>query len=98
MAAANGFLTARGLDITEVVSDIAAEIGITASRVALAWTLCNPAVASSLVGARTLTQLDDNLGALNVDLALDQLARLHEAGVVDLGFPHETLRRLGGAR
>jgi aryl-alcohol dehydrogenase-like predicted oxidoreductase len=91
----NGFLTERGLDIAEAVKDIAAEIDTTPSRVALAWTLLSPAIVASLVGARTLAQLDDNLGALDVELDLKQQARLEEASAIDLGFPHQTLRRLG---
>jgi aryl-alcohol dehydrogenase-like predicted oxidoreductase len=94
-AIGNGFLTERGLEIAEVVKDVAAEIGTTPSRVALAWTLLSPAVVASLVGARTLAHLDDNLGALQVELDAKQRARLEEASAVDLGFPHETLRRLG---
>jgi aryl-alcohol dehydrogenase-like predicted oxidoreductase len=95
VAAGNGFLTARGLDIAAVVVDIAAEAGSTPSRVALAWTLLNPAVVTSLIGARTLAQLDDNLGALQLRLDSSHRARLQEASAIDLGFPHETLRRLG---
>ncbi|MBO2446839.1 aldo/keto reductase [Actinomadura barringtoniae] len=91
----NGFLTPRGLDIAEVVTKVASELGTTPSRVALAWTLLNPAVSSSLIGARTLDQLEDNLGALDVELDQKQRARLEEASVVDLGFPHEALRRFG---
>jgi aryl-alcohol dehydrogenase-like predicted oxidoreductase len=98
VAAGNGFLTARGLDIAAVVTDIAAEAGTTPSRVALAWTLLNPAVAASLVGARTPAQLDDNLAALQLALDPGQRARLDEASAVDLGFPHETLRRLDRSR
>jgi aryl-alcohol dehydrogenase-like predicted oxidoreductase len=97
VAAGNGFLTGRGLDIAEVVKDIAAEAGTTPSRVALAWTLLNPVVAS-LVGARTPAQLDDNLGALRLELNSGQRARLDEASAVHLGFPHETLRRLRQSR
>jgi aryl-alcohol dehydrogenase-like predicted oxidoreductase len=91
----NGFLTERGLDIAEVVKEIAAELGSTPSRVALAWTLLNPAVVAPLVGARTVAQLDDNHGALDIELDLEQQARLEEASAIDLGFPHGTLRRLG---
>jgi aryl-alcohol dehydrogenase-like predicted oxidoreductase len=97
VAAANGFLTERGLDVADAVRDIAAQLGTTASRVALAWTLLNPAVAAPLVGARTLAQLEDNLGALDIELGPEQQARLDEASAIDLGFPHETLRRLGYA-
>jgi aryl-alcohol dehydrogenase-like predicted oxidoreductase len=96
-AAGNGFLSARGLDIAEVVKDVAAEIGTTPSRVALAWTLLNPAVAASLVGARTVAQLDDNLNSLQLDLGPEHRVRLAEASEIELGFPHEALRRLGFA-
>jgi aryl-alcohol dehydrogenase-like predicted oxidoreductase len=98
VAAGNGFLTARGLDIAEVVKDIAAEIGTTPSRVALAWTLLNPAVTAPIVGARSLAQLNDNLGALQVKLDPEQHARLDEVSAIELGFPHEALRRLGFTR
>jgi aryl-alcohol dehydrogenase-like predicted oxidoreductase len=98
VAAGNGFLSARGLDIAAVVKDIAAEIGTTPSRVALAWTLLNPAIVASLVGARTLAQLEDDLGALQLELGSEQRARLAAASAVDLGFPHEALRRLGLSR
>jgi aryl-alcohol dehydrogenase-like predicted oxidoreductase len=55
VAAWNRFLTPRGLDITEAVQDIAAEIGTAPSRVALAWTLLNQAITAPIVGARILT-------------------------------------------
>ncbi len=80
-----------------MVKQVAAGLGTTASRVALAWTLLNPAVTAPIVGARRLDQLDDNLGALQVQLDPGQQARLAEASTVDLGFPHEALRRLGFA-
>jgi aryl-alcohol dehydrogenase-like predicted oxidoreductase len=96
-AVGNGFLTARGLDVADVVKEIAAELGTTPSRVALAWTLLNPAVAASLVGARTVAQLDDNLNSLQLELDTEQRVRLAEASEIELGFPHEALRRLGFA-
>jgi aryl-alcohol dehydrogenase-like predicted oxidoreductase len=95
VAAGNGFLTAYGLEIAEVVREVAAKLGTTPSRVALAWTLLNPTVVAPIVGARTLAQLDDNLGVFGISLEPEQQARLAEASAVDLGFPHESLRRLG---
>jgi aryl-alcohol dehydrogenase-like predicted oxidoreductase len=94
-AVGNGFLTARGLDIADTVRGVATELATTPSRVALAWTLRNPAVVASLVGARTGAQLEDDLGALQLELDPDHLSTLDEASAVDLGFPYETLRRLG---
>lgn len=94
-AVGNGFLTARGLDIADIVRGVATELATTPSRVALAWTLRHPAVVASLVGARTAAQLEDNLGALQLELHPDHVSTLDEVSAVDLGFPHDTLRRLG---
>ncbi|WP_225773265.1 aldo/keto reductase [Inquilinus sp. Marseille-Q2685] len=93
VAAANGALTERGLTIAEEVKAVAAEIGRTPAQVALAWTLLNPTVTAPIIGARTVAQLEDNLGALDVVLSDGQRARLEAASAVDLGFPHEFLAR-----
>lgn len=93
VAVANGSLTTRGLDIAEVVKEVAAELGTTPSRVALAWTLRNPAVTAPIIGARTAAQLEDNLGALDLSIDPAQVTRLDEASAVELGFPHDFLER-----
>jgi aryl-alcohol dehydrogenase-like predicted oxidoreductase len=89
MAAANGALSERGLAIADVVKKVAADVGTTPSQVALAWTMHNPAVTAPIIGARTPSQLADNLGALDVRIPDDALASLEEASAIQLGFPHE---------
>ncbi|MEV4010334.1 aldo/keto reductase [Nonomuraea angiospora] len=93
VAAANGSLTERALDIADVVKQVAGELGVKPSQVALAWTTLNPGVTAPIVGARTTAQLEDNLGALDVRFNDGQLAALEEVSRVDLGFPHEFLAR-----
>ncbi|MBF6328530.1 aldo/keto reductase [Nocardia transvalensis] len=88
---ARGSLTERKLAIAEVVKQVAAELGKTPSQVALAWTLQNPDVTAPIIGARTPAQLEDNLGALDVEFDTAHLAHLNEASAIDLGFPHEFL-------
>ncbi|QUS41033.1 aldo/keto reductase [Tardiphaga alba] len=85
--ASSGHLNARVIGIAEVVRAIADEIGTTPSQVAIAWTLANPAVVSPILGARTLAQAEDNLGALNVSLSSGQLTRLGEASAPSPIFP-----------
>lgn len=91
VAASNGTLTERGLAIADVVKEVARELDRTPSQIAIAWTLQNPAVTSPIVGARTLAQLEENLGALEVRFAADQLARLDAASAITLGFPTDFL-------
>ncbi|WP_327096311.1 aldo/keto reductase [Nocardia vinacea] len=93
VAAANGSLTERGLVIADVVKDVAAQLGKTPSQVALAWTLQNPGVTAPIIGARTAAQLEDNLGALEVEFDTAQLERLQQASAIELGFPHDMLAR-----
>ncbi|MGZ0204105.1 aldo/keto reductase [Streptomyces sp. RM1] len=86
-----GTLTERSLAVADAVKEVAAELGRTPGQVALAWTLRNPGVTAPVIGARTPAQLEDNLGALEVDLTDSQLARLDEAGAIGLGYPHDML-------
>lgn len=91
LAIYQGALTEHNLAIAEVVKDVAAEIGKTPSQVALAWTLLDEAVTSPIIGARTVAQLEDNLGALTVQLSDEQCARLNDISAIDPGFPHALL-------
>jgi aryl-alcohol dehydrogenase-like predicted oxidoreductase len=87
----NGGLTERNLDIADVVKEVATELGRTPAQIGLAWTLQNPGVTAPIIGARTPAQLEDNLGALEVDFTASQLARLDKASAIELGFPHDML-------
>jgi aryl-alcohol dehydrogenase-like predicted oxidoreductase len=91
VAAGNGALTEHNLGIAEVVTKVAAELGVTPAQAAIAWTLRNPAVTAPILGVRTPSQLDDNLGALDVEFNDAQLSALNEVSAVDLGFPHKFL-------
>ena len=88
-----GSLSERSLDIAEVVKAVAAEMGHESAQVAIAWTLANPGVAATLLGARTLQQLEGNLGALEVSLSAEHLGRLEQVSGIALGFPHDLLRQ-----
>jgi aryl-alcohol dehydrogenase-like predicted oxidoreductase len=93
VAAAQDALNPRGLDIADVVKAVAQEIGRSPAQVALAWTLLNPAVTAPIIGARTVKQLEDNLGALDVTFTPDQRKRLDDVSAIELGFPHAMLSR-----
>lgn len=86
---ATGRLTEKTIEIAEAVIDIAGMLEVTPAQVALAWTLLNPAVASPIIGARTFTQLQDNLGALDIDFKPEQVERLNAISGVDICFPYD---------
>ena len=57
------------------------------ARVALAWVRAQPGVTSTIIGARRLAQLEDNLKALEVKLSAEELGRLDALTKPTLGFP-----------
>jgi aryl-alcohol dehydrogenase-like predicted oxidoreductase len=63
-------------DIVDTVRDVATDRGASMAQVALAWLVDRPAVTSVILGARTVEQLEDNLGAAEVALSAEETARL----------------------
>jgi aryl-alcohol dehydrogenase-like predicted oxidoreductase len=90
--AVTGRLSEQSLAVAATVAEIARETGKTAAQVAVAWTLCNPAVTAPVLGVRTPAQLEDNLGALGVELSAQQLARLDAISAVPKVFPMDVLK------
>ncbi len=88
-------LTDKAYDVLDVLVRVANELGTTPARVALAWVQGRPGVASTILGARTLEQFDDNLGALEVVLSPEQRAALDEVSTPTLPFPHDFLAFAG---
>lgn len=87
-----GRLSEKNLHMAEAVGDVAKDIGTSSAQVALAWLLSKPAVCSPVLGVRTMAQLDDNLGALNVELSAQHIARLDAASHVAPIFPEYVLK------
>ncbi len=72
----DGRNTDRTWAILDVVGDIAERHGRPMGHVAIAWIRQRPMVASVLLGARTVTQLSDNLAAATLELGADEVAEL----------------------
>ena len=77
--------------IAREVLAVADEVGATSSQVAIAWIRAQPWLTVPIVGARTEAQLRDNLGALELDLDDEHVARLSAASGFDVGFPRSFL-------
>jgi aryl-alcohol dehydrogenase-like predicted oxidoreductase len=75
-------------DIVEVLVEVADGRGVSPAQVALAWLLERPAVTSVIIGARTSEQLADNLGAAELSLTADELARLEQVSRPPLLYPY----------
>jgi aryl-alcohol dehydrogenase-like predicted oxidoreductase len=71
--------TPRTWDIIDAVQKIAAQRGVSMAEIALAWVTDRPAVASTILGARTTEQLEANLRAADLHLRPDETAELNAA-------------------
>jgi len=85
--------TERNFAVLDALAAVAAERGSTPARVALAWLLARPEVSSIIVGARTVAQLEDNLAALDIVLAPEELRRLDEVSAPEWGYPYNMIGR-----
>src|SRR5688572_24458919 len=66
----------RNFRVVDEAEAIASERGATISQVALAWLLGEPGVVAPIVGPRTFEQMEDLLGAADLELTEDEHARL----------------------
>ena len=69
----------RTWDVVDTVRSVARARGCSMAQVALTWLRDRPAVTSVILGARALQQLDDNLGAADLDLSAEERAALDQA-------------------
>jgi aryl-alcohol dehydrogenase-like predicted oxidoreductase len=66
------------LERVQRLRPIADELGLTMAQLALAWVLREPNVASAIIGATRPQQVEDNVGAVGVELGDDVLRRIDE--------------------
>jgi aryl-alcohol dehydrogenase-like predicted oxidoreductase len=82
-----GSLNETTYALVDQLEAIAAAHDSTVARVALAWVQGRPGVTSTIIGARRLAQLEDNVKALEVTLTAEELARLDALTKPTFGFP-----------
>jgi len=75
--------------IVAAVKKVSDETGRSMAQVALAWLRYRPVPVIPIIGARKLSQLQDNLASFDLALSVEQLKTLNEASHIELGFPHD---------
>ncbi len=71
--------TVQNWHLLDHLDELAKAHDASISQIALAWLLAGPLITSPIIGPRTLEQLNDNLGALHVELAAEEKAVLERA-------------------
>ncbi len=77
----------RGYDIVDVARAIAEDKSASVAQISLAWMLHKPGITSAIIGARNEEQLLDNLGAADIELSAEEMARLDEVSKLAPEYP-----------
>ncbi|MGN6375007.1 MAG: aldo/keto reductase [Sphingomonas sp.] len=88
----------RADKVLEAMEPIAAAHGVSVAQVAIGWLLSRSHVTSVIVGAKRLDQLQDNLGAVDLTLGEDDLAKLDAASALPREYPGWMIERQGEYR
>ncbi|SDE19865.1 aldo/keto reductase [Rhodospira trueperi] len=88
----------RAFDVIDAMKPIAEARGVSVAQVALAWLLHQPVVSTVIVGAKRTEQLQDNIGASDLNLTADELATLDEASKLPPEYPGWMFERQGSYR
>jgi aryl-alcohol dehydrogenase-like predicted oxidoreductase len=77
------YLNDRGFALLEALDDVAATRGLTPAQTALAWLLSQPVITAPIIGANTVEQLAESLGAAGVRLSSEELTQLNQVSAWD---------------
>src|SRR5215471_941994 len=75
--------------VIAAVKDVSDQVGRSMAQVALAWLRHRAVPVIPILGARKLTQLQDNLASFDLPLSSEQVKILDDASRIDLGFPQD---------
>jgi len=79
--------------IVAALKTVSEETGRSLAQVALAWLRYRDIPVIPIIGARKLSQVQDNLESLTLQLNQKQVSKLDEASAIELGFPYEFYER-----
>jgi aryl-alcohol dehydrogenase-like predicted oxidoreductase len=77
----------RAFACIDVMREIGKAHGVPVARIALAWVLSRPFIMSTIIGAKTIEQLNDNLAAVDVKLNAEEIKRLDEVSALPAEYP-----------
>jgi len=83
-------------DVVEVMDEIAESKGASIPQIALAWLLHRTGVTSVIIGAKKMSQLEDNLGAAKVTLTAEEIERISEVTKPRNIYPQWMVKRMNG--
>ena len=78
----------KAMAMVDVLVEVAGQLGRTPAQVALNWVTNQPGVVSTIIGASKLTQLEDNINALEFEIPTALMEQLNQASEPKLQYPY----------
>jgi len=90
-----GWNSNKSKDVTwkvlDTIESISKETGKSFSQISLRWLLQKPGVTAPIIGAKNMTQMQDNMGAVGWSLTEEQMKKLDEASFVEPPYPFNSM-------
>ena len=77
----------KAYDLIDLMVGFSKSYNVSVATVALNWVIKQPGITSTIIGAKTLEQLNDNLKAVDMELTPDDLKVLNEASALSPEYP-----------
>ena len=82
----------------DVVAQVAKEHKVSAAEIALAWVRQRPGITSTIIGAKKMEQLKENIHSVDIQFSPDQLKRIEEVSALKTEYPEWMTAFQGGNR
>jgi aryl-alcohol dehydrogenase-like predicted oxidoreductase len=88
----------KSYDIIDVLNDISKQHKVSVAQVALAWVRLQKGITSTIIGAKNIDQLNDNLKSVDIQLSADELKRIDEISALPKEYPQWMVERQSADR
>lgn len=88
----------KAYDIIDVLIDVGKQYNVSAAQIALAWVRLQPGITSTIIGAKNVDQLKDNVNSTNVVLSEEDLTRINEVSALPKEYPGWMVERQAADR
>lgn len=88
----------KAFDLVDLLADIAAQYKATVAQVALAWVRHQPGVTSTIIGAKNIKQLQDNIASTAIQLSADDLEKINSISLLPPLYPGWMIKQQSGYR
>ncbi len=85
-------------DIIDVIAEIGKQHNTTPAEVALAWVRLQKGITSTIIGAKNIDQLRDNIKSVNITLSADDLRKIDEVSALTKEYPQWMVERQSADR